>query len=160
MMAAQRVASWDAVPTESSRAAFEGLAEMGTARASLAWSAAGAEAEDLPQACLGLLPAARPYARCRAAGLDEGLLPLTLSNLLYMENPYSHKRCRRRMTARPRISTQAYACGWAGDELLARTAVAGRLNIHALAGPGGARLGLYPIVTLVKQLLNLIGKLV
>jgi hypothetical protein len=36
---------------------------------------------------------ARGGAR-RAAGLDEGLLSLTLSNLLYMENPYSHKKCR------------------------------------------------------------------
>ena len=25
-------------------------------------------------------------------GLDEGLLSLTLSNLLYMENPYSHTK--------------------------------------------------------------------
>jgi hypothetical protein len=29
-----------------------------------------------------------------AAGLDEGLLPLTLSDLLYMENPYSYQKCR------------------------------------------------------------------
>ena len=28
-----------------------------------------------------------------AAGLDEGLLSLSLSNLLYMENPHSHKKC-------------------------------------------------------------------
>ena len=28
-----------------------------------------------------------------AAGLDEGLLSLTLSNLLYMENPYGYKKC-------------------------------------------------------------------
>jgi hypothetical protein len=27
------------------------------------------------------------------AGLDEGLLPLSPSNLLYMENPYSYKKC-------------------------------------------------------------------
>jgi hypothetical protein len=27
------------------------------------------------------------------AGLDEGLLSLSLSNLLYMENPYSYKKC-------------------------------------------------------------------
>jgi hypothetical protein len=38
------------------------------------------------------------------AGLDEGLLSLTPSNLLYMENPYSYKKYRCRMTARPRIS--------------------------------------------------------
>jgi hypothetical protein len=41
------------------------------------------------------------------AGLDEGLLQFSLSNLLYMENLYSYKKCRRRITARPRISTQA-----------------------------------------------------
>ena len=29
-----------------------------------------------------------------AAGLDEGLLPLTLSNLLYMENPYRYQKYR------------------------------------------------------------------
>jgi hypothetical protein len=45
--------------------------------------------------------------RAWAAGLDEGLLPLTLSNLLYMENPYSYKKCQWRITVRPRISTQA-----------------------------------------------------
>jgi hypothetical protein len=28
-----------------------------------------------------------------AAGLDEGLLPFSLPNLLYMENPYSYKKC-------------------------------------------------------------------
>ena len=28
-----------------------------------------------------------------AAVLDEGLLSLSLSNLLYMENPYSYKKC-------------------------------------------------------------------
>ena len=28
-----------------------------------------------------------------AAGFDEGLLPLTLSNLLYMKNPHSYRRC-------------------------------------------------------------------
>ena len=27
------------------------------------------------------------------AGLDEGLLSVSLSNLLYMENPYSYKKC-------------------------------------------------------------------
>ena len=27
-----------------------------------------------------------------AAGLDEGLLSLSLSNLLYMENPYNYKK--------------------------------------------------------------------
>jgi hypothetical protein len=27
------------------------------------------------------------------AALDEGLPSLTLPNLLYMENPYSHKKC-------------------------------------------------------------------
>jgi hypothetical protein len=27
------------------------------------------------------------------AGLDEGLLSLSLSNLLYMESPYSYKKC-------------------------------------------------------------------
>jgi arylsulfatase A-like enzyme len=27
------------------------------------------------------------------AGLDEGLLQFSLSNLLYMENPYSYKKC-------------------------------------------------------------------
>jgi hypothetical protein len=27
-----------------------------------------------------------------AAGLDKGLLSLSLSNLLYMENPYSYKK--------------------------------------------------------------------
>ena len=27
------------------------------------------------------------------AGLDEGLLSLSLSNLLYMENPYGYKKC-------------------------------------------------------------------
>jgi hypothetical protein len=29
----------------------------------------------------------------REAGLDEGLLALPLSNLVYMENPYSYKKC-------------------------------------------------------------------
>jgi hypothetical protein len=43
----------------------------------------------------------------QAASLDEGLLSLSLSNLLYMENPYSYKRFHWRITARPRISTQA-----------------------------------------------------
>jgi hypothetical protein len=28
-----------------------------------------------------------------AAGLDEGLLSFSLSNLLYMDNPYSYKKC-------------------------------------------------------------------
>ena len=42
-----------------------------------------------------------------AAGLDEGLLSLSLSNLLYMDNPYSYKKCQWRITARPRISAQA-----------------------------------------------------
>ena len=27
------------------------------------------------------------------AGLDEGLLQFSLSNLLYMKNPYSYKKC-------------------------------------------------------------------
>ena len=27
------------------------------------------------------------------ASLDEGLLSLSLSNLLYMENPYSYQKC-------------------------------------------------------------------
>jgi len=42
------------------------------------------------------------------AGLDEGLPALSRSNLLYMENPYSYKKFQRRMTARPRISAQAF----------------------------------------------------
>jgi hypothetical protein len=43
-----------------------------------------------------------------AAGLDEGLLSLSLSNLLYMDNPYSNKKkCQWRITAHPRISAQA-----------------------------------------------------
>jgi hypothetical protein len=33
-------------------------------------------------------------ATTEAAGLDEGLLSFALSNLLYIENPYSHKKCR------------------------------------------------------------------
>jgi hypothetical protein len=45
-------------------------------------------------------------AACEA-GLDEGLLPLSPSNLLYMANPHSYKKCQWRITARPRISTQA-----------------------------------------------------
>ena len=31
--------------------------------------------------------------RADVAGLDEGLLSLSLSNLLYMENPYSYNKC-------------------------------------------------------------------
>jgi hypothetical protein len=36
----------------------------------------------------------------------------------------------------------------------------GLLHLPALAGGGAGRLGLYPIVTFEKQLLNMIGKLV
>ena len=32
-------------------------------------------------------------ASFEAASSDEGLLPFPLSNLLYMENPYSYKKC-------------------------------------------------------------------
>jgi hypothetical protein len=55
-----------------------------------------------------------------AAGLDEGLMSLTLSNLLYMENPYGCKKCQWRITARPRISAQA--CGIAPEEAEANRA--------------------------------------
>jgi hypothetical protein len=34
-----------------------------------------------------------PEGRRAEAGLDEGLLPLSLSDLLYMENPYGYKKC-------------------------------------------------------------------
>jgi hypothetical protein len=30
---------------------------------------------------------------CIEAGLDEGFLSFSLSNLVYMENPYSYKKC-------------------------------------------------------------------
>jgi hypothetical protein len=45
------------------------------------------------------------FFMCNGAGLDEGLLSLSLSNLLYMENPYSYKKFQPRITAHPRIST-------------------------------------------------------
>ena len=34
---------------------------------------------------------------------DEGLPPLSLPDLLYIENPYSYKKCQWQITARPRI---------------------------------------------------------
>ena len=34
-------------------------------------------------------------------------MALSLSNLVYMENPYGYKKCQWRITARPRTSTQA-----------------------------------------------------
>jgi hypothetical protein len=37
--------------------------------------------------------AGAPDPNALPAGLDEGLLSLSLSNLLYMENPYSNKKC-------------------------------------------------------------------
>jgi hypothetical protein len=64
------------------------------------------------------------------AGLDEGLLSLPLSNLLYMENPYSFKKYQWRITARPRISTQAAAT-------IADEASADWMPAHAADGGGG-----------------------
>jgi hypothetical protein len=42
-------------------------------------------------AAVGRVPA--EAFRALPAGLDEGLLSLSLSNLVYMENPYSYKKC-------------------------------------------------------------------
>ena len=36
---------------------------------------------------------AAPGLAAQLAGLDEGFLQVHLSNLLYMENPYSYKKC-------------------------------------------------------------------
>jgi hypothetical protein len=46
------------------------------------------ESESLPD----LLAMSREWQRVDPAGLDEGLLQFSLSNLLYMENPYSYKK--------------------------------------------------------------------
>jgi hypothetical protein len=74
------------------------------------------------------LPAANPST---LAGVEQGLRSVPLSNLVHMENTYSCKNFQWRITARPRISTQAAQMRHAEEMRLTRAKV--RLSYPARA---------------------------
>ena len=82
-----------------------------------------------------LLDRGAPAPKSAAARLDEGLLSLPLYNLFYVENPYDYKKCQWRITARPRISTQARV---ARLEALGFGWVTGRRRVGGAALPNEA----------------------